>query len=249
MKFSPTSCSHLKMSPLPTSTSRHLHLQHLRRGFAQIPSLHVSRKLSDIVKLPLLQRESPQKVREVWLSHDKPRIINGVLAAPEWRASAANAKAAPLFVVPVYPDPAVTLHSTKHVDGTATTTQQSSASFTPASAASSTAGYYNLVSEWQDEEIVLTFLDDYQKDARNAVPFMVVNFFTELLSSHNLVLLRADIVNRNLSRKQGALAVKFLREAYARVDRFEWVQKFNLRPREFDYRAFESWCSKIKAEA
>ncbi|CAD7931170.1 unnamed protein product [Amoebophrya sp. A25] len=253
------------------------------RRFARVPSLHVSRKLTDIVKLPLLQKESAPKVREIWLSHDKPRIINGAIARQEWDALSANSRAAPLFVVPVYPDEdfirssrtgtdlsagadaaafgvlggagsassATEMTSKKASVGTileAKGIEDGKSTRAPAAGGSSTcstvsnSGYYNLVSEWQGDEIVLTFLEDYQKNHTDAVPFLVVNFFQDLLESHNVVLLRADIVSGNLTKKQGQLAIRFLREAYTHLDRFEWVKKFNFRPREFDYKKFENWC-------
>lgn len=79
-----------------------------------------------------------------------------------------------------------------------------------------------------------SYLGDYQKNPQNAAPFMVVCLFEELLTSHKLVLLRADIVTDKLTRLQGERLVKYTREMYTDPGKFEWVKKFDVRPGEFD---------------
>ena len=215
-----------------------------RRSFAQVPSLHVTRKLSDIVKLPLLQREDAKKVREIWLYQQKPKVINGVMAEPEFRIVTNNARAHPLFVVPIRPDPNVDVLKKDQDKNFATTSaaelgtsdDKSDQLFRAANTASS--GFYNLVSEWKGNEIIFTALEDFQKDQINAVPYLVVNLFPDLLASHKLVLLRADIISPLISRRQAEGVIRYLRECYVHEDRYSWVKKFNQRPREFDYGAW-----------
>lgn len=69
-------------------------------------TLHVSKKLGDTVQLPLLKQESSTRVREIWLTErpNRPRIINGVVAEPEWKQLETNLKLAPMFIAPVKPD-------------------------------------------------------------------------------------------------------------------------------------------------
>jgi hypothetical protein len=78
------------------------------------PSGHVSRalsfsnpairKLGDIVKLPLLERESAQRVREIWLEYHKDnKLASGAaLSEAEYETMLARTKRCPYFVLPVW---------------------------------------------------------------------------------------------------------------------------------------------------
>ncbi len=212
------------------------------RSFAQVPSFHVSRKLSDIVKLPFLERESAHKVREIWLSKNEStttsKIVHGVIAAPEYLSSKSKARQAPTFLVPVRKDNIANRGENSGLilpPGVAVEQKLEDLAHTK------DVGYYNMVSEWTNNEIIFTFLDDFQKDDKNAVPYMVVNIFEEMLMSHRIALLRADILSPLVSRRQGEAAIKYLRECYLHDAKYEWVKKFNHRPREFDYKEFTNW--------
>mmetsp|Transcript_133217 Transcript_133217/g.371363 ORF Transcript_133217/g.371363 Transcript_133217/m.371363 type:complete len:249 (-) Transcript_133217:105-851(-) len=62
-----------------------------------------ARQLSDIAKVPLLMRESPARVREIWLEkfRDSATTVAGALAQEEYRALVSSATACPMFLVPV----------------------------------------------------------------------------------------------------------------------------------------------------
>uniref|UniRef100_A0A7S1L6U2 ATP synthase mitochondrial F1 complex assembly factor 1 n=1 Tax=Alexandrium catenella TaxID=2925 RepID=A0A7S1L6U2_ALECA len=62
-----------------------------------------ARKLGDLAKVPLLQRESPTRVRDIWLERfrDKPTVVAGALSQEEYKALVSNATACPVFLVPV----------------------------------------------------------------------------------------------------------------------------------------------------
>mmetsp|Transcript_6855 Transcript_6855/g.12074 ORF Transcript_6855/g.12074 Transcript_6855/m.12074 type:complete len:240 (+) Transcript_6855:48-767(+) len=77
-----------------------------RRFIAEVaaPGLPGAPKsLSDIAKVPLLARESPAKVRELWLENfrDKENVIAGVMRDEEFRALQAASAQFPMFLVPV----------------------------------------------------------------------------------------------------------------------------------------------------
>ena len=54
-------------------------------GWSMQHAYSIPRKLTEVVKLPLFQREDAKKIRELWLEHfkDKQTSVGGVLAAPE----------------------------------------------------------------------------------------------------------------------------------------------------------------------
>lgn len=63
----------------------------------------IPRKLTEVVKLPLFERECPIKIRELWLEYFKDHlaVVPGVLAQPEFMTIRANARECPLFIAPV----------------------------------------------------------------------------------------------------------------------------------------------------
>lgn len=60
-------------------------------------------QLSDIAKLPLLQRESPTRVREIWLEkfRESSRVVAGTISDQEYEPLSANMHSCPMFLVPV----------------------------------------------------------------------------------------------------------------------------------------------------
>mmetsp|Transcript_31949 Transcript_31949/g.74815 ORF Transcript_31949/g.74815 Transcript_31949/m.74815 type:complete len:241 (+) Transcript_31949:55-777(+) len=76
-----------------------------RRCIAEVaaPGLPGAQRLSDIAKVPLLAKEAPSKVRDLWLENfqHKEHIVAGVLAQEEYKALKAASKECPMFLVPV----------------------------------------------------------------------------------------------------------------------------------------------------
>merc|ERR1719401_3273416 len=60
-------------------------------------------KLSDFAKVPLLMKESPARVREIWLEQFriKERAVAGVIAENEYNMLCASAATCPMFLVPI----------------------------------------------------------------------------------------------------------------------------------------------------
>jgi len=96
-----------------------------------------------------------------------------------------------------------------------------------------------MVMQYQTNQILYVALEDFQK-ARNAAPYIVCNIFEDLLQSHNISLLRADILSCKVSKNQAGELIRLTREFYMEEEKFQWVKKFNERPQEFDYEAFKN---------
>lgn len=64
---------------------------------------HVARRLGDIVKLPLLQRESKEQIREIWKTYhaERPDAIGRDLSGEHAQMLVERANSAPLFLFPV----------------------------------------------------------------------------------------------------------------------------------------------------
>eukprot|EP00929_Paragymnodinium_shiwhaense_P016851 TRINITY_DN125504_c0_g1_i1.p1 TRINITY_DN125504_c0_g1~~TRINITY_DN125504_c0_g1_i1.p1 ORF type:complete len:238 (-),score=28.71 TRINITY_DN125504_c0_g1_i1:110-823(-) len=164
-------------------------------------------KLSDIAKVPLLVRESPVRVREIWLERfkDDPSKFAGAMSNDEYAAMQANAAVCPMFLVPV-----------PRGDG-----------------------YVNLLWQAQGNRVLFKTLEAFQRGDQGAVD-VGLTMFTELLGSHQLVLLQGSIHTPLLTKAEGARIIRYCREAYVDPVRFAWVKKFNQNPREFDYEEFMS---------
>jgi len=170
--------------------------------------LHISQKLGDIVKLPLFKREDPTKVRDIWLAKDKPRIIHGVMASGEYDTFKRGIKNFPNFILPV-----------------------------PRPIEDNSPGYYNVFMQYRENCMLYVPLEDF-KASRDAAPYLVANIFEDLLPTHKLALLRADILSCKLSKTQGSELIRLTREFYIHPEKFRWVKDFNERPTEFDYNKF-----------
>mmetsp|Transcript_62197 Transcript_62197/g.128652 ORF Transcript_62197/g.128652 Transcript_62197/m.128652 type:complete len:228 (+) Transcript_62197:37-720(+) len=163
-------------------------------------------KLGDIAKVPLLLKESPVKVREIWLERfrENPVTVAGAVSDQDYRPFQANAEACPMFVVPL-----------------------------PRG-----EGFLNMVWQVQDQRVLFKTLDGFQQGS--PVIDLGVSFFTELIVSHQLVLIHGEIKSNLLSKEEASRMVRFLREAYADPTLFGWVKRFNQSPREFDWQDFMS---------
>lgn len=78
-------------------------------------------------------------------------------------------------------------------------------------------GHFKLLTQWQDNCFVnmniaqlATYLEDYKRQGKNAHPYIVFTFFTELLFSKALVLVRGDIVNNSMNKSEALRVWKLL---------------------------------------
>ncbi|CAK0873391.1 unnamed protein product [Prorocentrum cordatum] len=162
-------------------------------------------KLGDIAHVPLLMKESPVRVREIWLEkfQDDASEVAGTMAKEEYDAISGNAGACPMFLFPV-----------PRGDG-----------------------YLNFVWQVQGDRILYQTLESAQRGGAADIDLGVA-MFTDLLDSHQMVLLKGTLQSGRLSREEAARAIRLTRESYLDPARFSWVKRFNLQPREFDYEEF-----------
>lgn len=164
-----------------------------------------AKKLSDIAKVPLLLKESPVRVREIWLEKYRgtDEVVSGTMASDEYHVVRANAAACPMFLVPV-----------------------------PRG-----EGYMNLVWQYKNDSFLYQTLESLQQGGAGSVDLGMV-FFGELLASHKMVLLQGTLQSGLLTKTEAERIIRYTREAYMDPARFAWVQRFNQRPREFNYEDF-----------
>lgn len=68
---------------------------------------------------------------------------------------------------------------------------------------------------------------------------MTLTFFPELQATHDLVLVKGDILSSAaLGPSEAAHLTRVLIESYTDMNRFKWPKMFNLSPNEFTFEAF-----------
>ncbi len=178
----------------------------------------IPKQLNEVARVPLLKQESPVKVRQLWLEQFRDRD-----------------------------DVVVGTMALREYEQFTANTKECPMFLAPVSKGD--AGFFNLVTQFQDgKHCLLTSVDAYRQNPAAAPPMMVITVYDELVKDKGIALVRGDVVNRlDLTRKDGEIVLKFLREIF--LNNFGLVQKFNKNPRQFDfeelmdkYRQFRNNC-------
>ena len=100
-------------------------------------------------------------------------------------------------------------------------------------------GHFFLVSQLQDNSLLLTYMDEFKKKGVLATPYLIFTFFEELLETKNLALLRGDIVDHKLEKKEARDVLTDFFMFYLTPDLYDkYVYSFNGDPESFDYRKY-----------
>ena len=189
-----------KVKPHPYTTSNYRYLP----GF----SFPAPRELNSIIQLPLLVRESPSRVREIWNEYHDSRLdcVATVWTPEELSAVKERRMRCPRFIIPVLKG-----------DGK----------------------FFTLVSQWQDNFCIFTFLDDFRKDPSRAEPYLSLAVYEDLVPRHQMVLVRGDF-SGHLLKRDAAHILNLLRYYYFQDTK--WVETFNKDPANFDFNSFVASC-------
>nr|PVC54492.1 hypothetical protein MACL_00003035 [Theileria orientalis] len=194
-----------------------------------------SRKLGDIVKLKLLEKLPRRRIIEIWKQNyeEDTWVYTDCITGEQYERINSNQRHNRNFILPVR----------KGVDR-----------------------YYNLFSQFISDKIVLlTALEKYKQysskigsesgggkgtvgkvacggrgvgtaEVSDGTPDLVVTMYDELKSTHDLVLLKMDIVNdKDIDKRESEVVLGHLLTFYTDFNLFRWVRKFNNTPREFIY--------------
>jgi ATP synthase F1 complex assembly factor 1 len=145
----------------------------------------IPKQLNEVARLPLLQQESPIKIRQLWLEQFKDRndVVVGTMALKEFEQFRANAKECPMFLVPV---------------------MKTESSF-----------FNLVSQFQDGKHCLLTSVNAYRENPGAASPMMVITIYDELVKEKGIALVRGDLVNQlDLGKQDGEIILKFLREFY-----------------------------------
>lgn len=177
----------------------------------------IPKKLNEVARVPLLKQESPIKIRQLWQEQFKSR-----------------------------PDVVVGTMAKAEYDLFRANTSMWPVFIVPVM--KNESSYFNLVSQFQDgKHCLVTSLEAFRQDPRNASPMMVATIYDELISEKGLALMRADIISRlDISREDAHKVMKCLRHIY--ISKPGLVKTFNIDPRNFDYEDFMKYCMQYSNE-
>ena len=123
------------------------------------------RKLREIVKMSVFERENSQTIEMLWTEYHKARThtTSKVLSVPRYMQLLSNAQAAPFFILPV-----PKLQDNSH---------------------------FVMVTQNQQKSFVMTWIDEFKKGAASANPYLVLTCFDELCRSKEIALVRGDVIS------------------------------------------------------
>ena len=97
-------------------------------------------------------------------------------------------------------------------------------------------GHFMLISQKQDNSILMTFAKDFNENGIFSSPYIIFTFFEELLEKKKLVLLRGDILDYKLEKKEAKELLKNFFMFYLNGDLYhDFVYNFNHNSSLFDY--------------
>ncbi|OEH75273.1 hypothetical protein cyc_01939 [Cyclospora cayetanensis] len=97
-----------------------------------------------------------------------------------------------------------------------------------------------LLAQFQRNCCLFVSLEQYKQSPNKASPLLTLTFYPELKESHDLVLLKADILSPTVLRPpEAAHLTRVIVESYADANRFQWPKAFNFTPDKFSFEAFK----------
>jgi hypothetical protein len=92
-----------------------------------------------------------------------------------------------------------------------------------------------LLSQFQTpSHFLLAYLEDYKMDPNRAQPLMTFSVFNDLADSHDLSLVRCDIINNGIEDDEGRKVMQNMLNSYHIEEDYSRVTAFNQDPAKFD---------------
>jgi len=80
----------------------------------------------------------------------------------------------------------------------------------------------------------MAYLEDYKMDPNRAQPLVTFSIFNDLADSHDLSLVRCDIINHGIEDDEGRKVMQHMLSAYEIEETYIQVKAFNQEPEKFD---------------
>eukprot|EP00668_Euglena_longa_P011449 GGOE01013853.1.p1 GENE.GGOE01013853.1~~GGOE01013853.1.p1 ORF type:complete len:223 (-),score=65.54 GGOE01013853.1:279-947(-) len=99
-------------------------------------------------------------------------------------------------------------------------------------------GLFNVMVNNQRDLSLVCPLGEYQKQGDMVQPHMTMQFFTELMRSKGLVLMRSELKDKVLTRQDAYHVTNTFLRYYTIPSCFQFVEDFNHNPSQFDYHRY-----------
>jgi ATP synthase F1 complex assembly factor 1 len=106
-----------------------------------------------------------------------------------------------------------------------------------------------MVSQFQaPSHFLMAYLEDFKMDPAAAQPLLTFSVFDDYADDKDLILVRADILNRGIEEDEGLKIVQNMLDVYVHDDEYMTAYAFNKKPDTFDMDDFiarqnEKWRS------
>lgn len=108
-------------------------------------------------------------------------------------------------------------------------------------------GYMWMLSQFQDQLFLLTYLEEFKSNPGNAQPWYCLNFYPDLLQSKKLGLQRSDFLP-NLNSEDAHMLTKLIVKSYQDPEARKMISTFNHKPELFDVDACLQAMQRIAGE-
>jgi ATP synthase F1 complex assembly factor 1 len=178
----------------------------LGRGFSF--TYPCPRKLREVIKMSLFEKESPATIKTIWNEYhlSRPTNVSNVITSGQYLTLNKRLKESPFFLFPLKRE----------------------------------SGYFFMISQSQEKSNLFTFLENFKKNPGNAAPYFVLTLFDELVLIKGLVLIRGDVIDHQVTKKEADLLLKSFIAYYIETGLYEEVQKFNHQPGLFNHESHVS---------
>lgn len=168
-------------------------------------SLFAPKNLANIVKLETFVNKSPEQIKDIWRAYQTANI-NGLLCGSK-EPSTASILTQRAKKMPMFVFPVYKSHST----------------------------YFVMLSQFQDNVFMVTYLEEFKKDSLNARPWLQLTLYDELVKNKGISLYRADFLP-SLSSDDSQYLVDIIFQAYTDDEIFDsLVSTFNQDPQRFNF--------------
>jgi ATP synthase mitochondrial F1 complex assembly factor 1 len=97
--------------------------------------------------------------------------------------------------------------------------------------------FFMMLSQFQENVFVVTYLEDYKKNPSNARPWLQLTLYDELVNEKDIGLYRADFIPE-LTATESRKVVEMIVQAYTDDEAFKLVSTFNTNPQRFNFDEF-----------
>eukprot|EP01006_Ploeotia_vitrea_P047611 TRINITY_DN67144_c1_g1_i1.p1 TRINITY_DN67144_c1_g1~~TRINITY_DN67144_c1_g1_i1.p1 ORF type:complete len:276 (-),score=142.35 TRINITY_DN67144_c1_g1_i1:145-972(-) len=196
------------------------------------------RKLEEIVKLDKLRREESNDIVAIWKARhaEQKGAIGRTISQQQFDLVMARSRESPLFLFPVRRKAGENGRDTD--------------------------SFFVVITQFQDKMCLLTGLEEFRANPATAPPYAILNFYDELLhppqasvpgvgqgeligaKTHDIVLLRMDLVNTVLTKDDGDRLLQNVVRFYTNQAKLydQTVHAFNHRQQDFDLNEFLRTC-------